>query len=218
EDSEEIKEVLSKIGFQNIESLKIAIGRGEFVIETLERKLFPEKPQKPKKESIFVKFLKRARGDSGIKVHGMDDMLISFARCCQPVPGDRIIGYLTRGRGITIHRTDCKNMLELYKEKERIIEVEWDTESELKFQVQLSIIGEDRKNLLKDITTCIAKQDINIFNASFHVEDMYAKGLLDIEVQNLQHLTKVINSIRKINGVFSVERVEDISPSVEAEA
>jgi len=218
EDSEEIKEVLSKIGFQNIESLKIAIGRGEFVIETLERKLFPEKPQKPKKESIFVKFLKRARGDSGIKVHGMDDMLISFARCCQPVPGDRIIGYLTRGRGITIHRTDCKNMLELYKEKERIIEVEWDTESEQKFQVQLSIIGEDRKNLLKDITTCIAKQDINIFNASFHVEDMYAKGLLDIEVQNLQHLTKVINSIRKINGVFSVERVEDISPSVEAEA
>ncbi len=217
EDSEEIKEVLSKIGFQNIESLKIAIGRGEFVIENLERKLFPEKPQKPKKESIFVKFLKRARGDSGIKVHGMDDMLISFARCCQPVPGDRIIGYLTRGRGITIHRTDCKNMLELYKEKERIIEVEWDTESEQKFQVQLSIIGEDRKNLLKDITTCIAKQDINIFNASFHVEDMYAKGLLDIEVQNLQHLTKVINSIRKINGVFSVERVEDISPSVEAE-
>ncbi len=218
EDSAALKEVLGKIGFQNLESLKIAIGRGEFVMENLERKLFPEQPPKPKKESIFVKFLKRARGDSGIKVHGMDNMLITFARCCQPVPGDRIIGYLTRGRGITIHRTDCKNMLELYKEKERIIDVEWDTESEQKFQVQLSIIGEDRKNLLKDITTCIAKQDINIFNATFHVEDMYAKGLLDIEVQNLQHLTKIINSIRKINGVFSVERVEDITPSIEAES
>ncbi len=215
EDSEKIKEILPKIGFQNIESLKIAIGRGEFVIENLERKLFPEQPPRPKKESFFVKFLKRARGDSGIKVHGMDNMLINFARCCQPVPGDRIIGYLTRGRGITIHRTDCKNMLELYKEKERIIEVEWANENEQKFQVQLSIIGEDRKNLLKDITTCIAKQDINIFNASFHVEDMYAKGLLDIEVQNLQHLTKIINEIRKISGVFSVERVEDISPSIE---
>ncbi len=211
EDSPEIKEVLPKIGFQNVESLKIAIGRGEFVIENLARKLFPEEQPVKKKENFFVKFLKRARSDSGIRVHGMDNMLINFARCCQPVPGDRIIGYLTRGRGITIHRTDCKNMIELYKEKERIIEVQWDTKDEYKFQVQLSILGEDRKNLLKDITTVIAKQDVNIINASFHVEDMYAKGLVDIEVQNLQHLTKIMNSIRKISGVFAVERVEDIS-------
>ncbi len=216
EDSDEVKEVLPKIGFQNLESLKIAIGRGEFVIENLGRKLFPDKlaPLK-KKDNFFVKFLKRARSDSGIKVHGMDNMLITFARCCQPVPGDRIIGYLTRGRGITIHRTDCKNMIELYKEKERIIEVEWDAEKEQKFQVQLTILGEDRKNLLKDITTCIAKQDINIINANFHVEDMYAQGVIDIEVQDLHHLTKIINSIRKLSGVFSVERVEDIS-SVQA--
>ncbi|MHB2227719.1 RelA/SpoT family protein [Calditrichota bacterium LG24] len=217
EDSEVVKQALPKIGFQNLENLKVAIGRGEFMIENLERKLFPEQPPPPKKESFFVKFLKRARGDSGIKVHGMDDMLINFARCCQPVPGDRIIGYLTRGRGITIHRTDCKNMVELYKEKERIIDVEWDTEGDQKFQVQLSIVGEDRKNLLKDITTVIAKLDINIFNASFHVEEMYARGVLDIEVKNLQHLTKIINAIRKINGVFSVERVEDISSSIETE-
>ncbi len=212
EDSPKIKEVLPKIGFQNLESLKIAIGRGEFVIENLERKLFPEtQVSDKKKDNFFVKFLKRVRSESGIKVDGMDNMLITFARCCQPVPGDRIIGYLTRGRGITIHRTDCKNMIELYKEKERIIEVEWATEKEQRFQVQLTILGEDRKNLLKDITLCIAKQDISIMNVNFHVEDMYAKGLIDIEIQDLHHLTKIINSIRKVSGVFSVERVEGTS-------
>ncbi len=217
EDSPQMKEVLPKIGFQNIESLKIAIGRGEFVIENLERKLFPEIQSAAKaKENFFVKFLKRARSDSGIKVHGMDNMLITFARCCQPVPGDRIIGYLTRGRGITIHRTDCKNMIELYKEKERIIEVEWDTKKEQRFQVQLSILGEDRKNLLKDITLCIAKKDINIINVIFHVDDMYAKGVIDIEVQDLHQLTKIIHSIGNVNGVLSVERVEDIGSAQQA--
>ena len=219
EDSPKLKEVLPKVGFQNIESLKIALGRGEFVIENLARKLFPEKQPTPKeKENFFVKFLKRARSDSGIKVHGMDNMLITFARCCQPVPGDRIIGYLTRGRGITIHRTDCKNMIELYKEKERIIEVEWDTKKEQRFQVQLSILGEDRKNLLKDITLCIAKKDINIINVNFHVDDMYAKGLIDIEVQDLHQLTKIIHSIGNVNGVLSVERVEDIGSAQAAQA
>lgn len=211
-DSPQFIEIIPKLGFQNLESLKVSIGRGEVVIETLAKKMFPEDYSKTaRKDNFFVKFLKRARSESGIRVQGVDNMLIHFAKCCQPVPGDRIIGFLTKGKGVTIHRTDCKNMLKLYEEKERIVEVEWDIEKEQKFQVQLSILGEDRKNLLKDITLCVAKQDINIINANFHVEDSYAKGSLDIEVNDLQHLTKIINSIRKISGVFSVERVE--SPS-----
>lgn len=211
-ESQQFTEIIPKLGFQNLESLKIAIGRGEFMIENIVRKLFPEEYVKEEtKESFFVKFLKRARADSGIRVQGIDNLLIHFARCCQPVPGDRIIGYLTRGKGVTVHRTDCNNMLKLYEEKERVVDVAWDIENEQKFQVHLSILGEDRRNLLKDITLVISKQDINIINANFHVEDMYAKGYLDIEVKDLQHLTKIINSIRKISGVFSVERVEDIS-------
>jgi GTP pyrophosphokinase len=160
-------------------------------------------------DNFFGKFLKRARSDSGIRVQGVDNMLIHFAKCCQPVPGDRIIGYLTRGKGVTIHRTDCNNMIKLYEDKERVIEVAWDIEKEQKFEVHLSILGEDRKNLLKDITLCVAKQDINIINASFRAEDTYAKGNLDIQVNNLQHLTRIINSIRKVSGVLSVERVEN---------
>ncbi|MEJ2053699.1 MAG: hypothetical protein P8X42_07240, partial [Calditrichaceae bacterium] len=108
-----------------------------------------------------------------------------------------------------IHRTDCNNMVKLYEDKERVIDVSWDIEKEQKFEVHLSILGEDRKNLLKDITLSVAKQDINIINVSFRVEDTYAKGDLDIQVNDLQHLTRIINSIRKVGGVLSVERVEN---------
>lgn len=210
--SPQVTEVLPKIGFQNIESLMIAIGRGEFVIENLFKKMFPEVDANIiKKENLFVRFLKRARSDSGIRVQGMDNIMIHFAKCCQPVPGDRIIGYLTRGKGVTIHRTDCKNMIKLYEDKERIIEVEWDIDHQQKFQVHLSILGEDRRNLLKDITLSISKREINILNVYFSVEDMYAKGYIDIEVSDLQHLTKVMNDIRKVPGVFTVERVEDLN-------
>jgi len=211
EKDENFTEIVPKLGFHNLESLKVAIGRGEFMVENIAKKLFPDEPQPEEKDSFFVKFLKRARREGGIRVQGMDSMLINFAKCCQPVPGDRIIGYLTRGKGVTIHRTDCKNMLKLYEDKERVLEVAWDAEEEQKFQVHLSILGEDRKNLLKDITLNISKQDINIHTVSFRTDDMYARGNLNIEVNNLQHLTKIINNIRKIPGVFSVERVENIT-------
>ncbi len=217
-ESPEVQEVLPKIGFQNLESLKIAIGRGEFVVDTLIKKIFPDEQEKNiPKDNFFVKFLKRARSDTGIRVQGMDNMLIHFAQCCQPVPGDRIIGYITRGKGVTIHRTDCKNMIKLYEDKERIVDVEWDIDHNQKFQVHLSILGEDRRNLLKDITLMISKQEINIINVYFHVEDMYAHGSVDIEVKDLQHLTKIINDIRKVPGVFAVERVEDTDKLAKSE-
>ncbi len=209
-DSPVIKDGISQFGFQDIDSMSIAIGRGDFTVDQIGKKLFPEDADlEPQKENFFVKFLKRARSDTGIRVQGIDNMLIHFAKCCQPVPGDRIIGYLTKGKGVTIHRTDCKNMLKLYEEKERIVDVEWDIDNQQKFQVHLSILGEDRKNLLQDITQCISKQEINIISVYFGVEDMYAKGQLNIEIKDLQHLTKIINNIRKVSGVFTVERVED---------
>jgi len=210
-ESKKVVELFPEIGFQNLDSLKVAIGRGEYVVEQLLKLLFPEEKTLPKGNNFFVSFLKRARSTGGIKVHGIDNMLIHFAKCCQPVPGDRIVGYLTRGKGVTIHRTDCRNMIKLYEDKERIIDVEWDIDHQQRFQVHLSISGEDRKNLLKDIALTISKQEINIINVHFTVEDMYAKGFIDIEVKDLQHLTKVIKSIRKVQGVFSVERIEDTS-------
>ena len=211
-EDEAILKLLPDFGFQNIESLKVAIGRGEFVVEQITKKLFPEEIKEPPKDkNFFANFLKKARSGSGIKVHGIENMLLHFAKCCQPVPGDRIVGYLTKGKGLTIHRTDCKNMLKLYEEKERIVDVDWDVDQQDRYQVHLSVLGEDRQNLLKDITLNISKQDINIINVHFWVEDMYARGSIDIAVKNLQHLTKIIKSIGKVAGVIKVERVQDVS-------
>ena len=212
QDSEEVQNLLPEIGFKTLDSLKTAIGRGEYVVEQIAKKLFPEEKKKTgRQKSFFSSFLKKARSGAGIKVQGIDNMLLHFAKCCQPVPGDRVIGYLTRGKGITIHRTDCRNMIKLYDERERVIEVEWDIDHQHKYQVHLSILGEDRKDLLKDITFTISKQEINILMVQFSIEDTYAKGTIDIEVQDLEHLTKVIKSIRKVPGVFSVERIENIT-------
>ena len=213
-DSPQFQEVVPKLGFTSVESLEAAIGRGELVVEQIAKKLFPDQEELPKaKDSFFVKFLKRARSKGGVRVQGMNNILIHFAKCCQPVPGDRIIGYLSRGKGVTIHRTDCKNMLKLYDEPERIIEVEWDIEEEQKFQVHLSVLGEDRKSLLRDITLGISKEDINIITVHFQKEDIYARGNLNIEIKDLQHLTKLINQLRKIPGILSVERVESVTES-----
>ncbi len=212
EKSPEFREVIPKLGFSNQESLVVAIGRGEVVTETILKKMFPNQkhtPQPPKESSFFKRYLKRSRDNSGIRVQGLDNMLINFARCCHPVPGDNIIGYLSRGKGVTIHRSDCKNLVYLLEEKQRIIDVEWDTEKNQEFLVDLRVIGEDRKDVLRDITNCVSKQDINIVSVTFSAEDLYARGNLNVEVKDLHHLTKVINNINKLPGVFSVERVNE---------
>ncbi|RMH62033.1 MAG: bifunctional (p)ppGpp synthetase/guanosine-3',5'-bis(diphosphate) 3'-pyrophosphohydrolase [Calditrichaeota bacterium] len=210
EKSPEFQDVIPKMGFSNLESLIVAIGRGEVVTDAILKKLYPNKPAAPpKEESFFKKYLKRSRDSSGIRVQGLDNMLINFARCCHPVPGDSIIGYLSRGKGVTIHRSDCKNLIYLLEEKQRIIDVEWDTEKNQEFLVHLRVIGEDRKDLLRDITNCVSKQDINIVSVTFSAEDLYARGNLNVEVKDLHHLTKVINNINKLPGVFSVERVNE---------
>ncbi len=211
EKSPEFLNNIPKLGFSNLESLIIAIGRGEIVVDTIRKKLFPSNTEdaEPKKQNFFTKYLKKSRNQSGIKVQGMDNMLINFAQCCHPVPGDPIIGYLSRGKGVTIHLHNCKNLVHLLEEKQRIIEVSWDIEKDQAFLVQLSIIGEDRADFLKDVTVCVSKLDTNIVMANFSSEDLYAKGQLNLQVKNLNHLNKIVNSILKLPGIFSVERLTE---------
>lgn len=210
EKKQEFLNVLPKFGFQTVESLKIALGKGDLTLEDIRKKLYPESGEETvEEENFIVRFLKRARTGNAIRVQGIDNMLINFANCCQPVPGDRIIGYLTRGKGVTIHRTDCKNMMNLYREKERIIDVEWATSKDQEFHVHLSVLGEDRKDLLRDITLCVSRLNINIVAVNFISEEMYARGYLDILIKDLSQLTKIINNIGRIAGVLSVERVDN---------
>jgi guanosine-3',5'-bis(diphosphate) 3'-pyrophosphohydrolase len=202
---------LPKLGFQNLEGLLSALGSGEFSVDTITKKLFPEKVPPEKKESFFSKYTRRVRGESSIKVQGMNDVLINFGKCCQPVPGDKIIGFLTKGRGITVHRIDCKNMLSLKDDHERKIKVAWDIDNEQSFHIHLAILGEDRRELLSDVSQTISKCDSNILVVNFKVEDSLAKGNMVVQVRDLHHLTKIIHSIRKVPGIITVERVEGSS-------
>jgi len=210
EKKKDFLDILPQFGYQTIDSLKIALGKGDLTLEDIRKKLYPDTNEETTEEDNFiVKFLKRARTGNAIRVQGIDDMLINFANCCQPVPGDRIIGYLTRGKGVTVHRTDCKNMIKLYEDKDRVIDVEWAIGKDQEFHVHLSVLGEDRKDLLRDITLCVSRLNINIVAVNFLSEEMYARGHLDILIKDLSQLTKMMNNIRKITGVLSVERIDN---------
>ena len=140
-------------------------------------------------------------------MQGLDNLLINFARCCQPVPGDKILGFITRGRGVVVHRADCRNIVKLMESPERHIDVEWDVDKDKHFMVRLYMLGEDRKNFLRDISESIAQTDTNIVSINMKAEDSIVHSNIIVEVRNLQHLTRVINKISKVKGVITVERL-----------
>jgi GTP pyrophosphokinase len=160
---------------------------------------------------LLQRILKKNRKHSAIRVQGMDNIMVHIGKCCQPVPGDDILGYITRGKGVTIHRKNCPNMLNLVDKKDRTINVDWTVEVDEEFRVQLSILGEDRRYLIRDITQVLANININILNLDIRAKDRLAIGKIIVEVKNLPHLTRVIKAINSVKGIISVERVEAAS-------
>jgi guanosine-3',5'-bis(diphosphate) 3'-pyrophosphohydrolase len=207
--SQRFSDVLPKLGFHNLDSLLLELGKGEFITDNITRKLFPDTEPEEKKESFFVKYIKRARSESVIKIQGMNNIMINFGKCCQPVPGDKIIGFITRGRGITVHRIDCNNVMHMINsETDKKIEVSWDRDKEQNYQVHLQILSEDRRDLLRDVSGAISKADTNIVAVEFKLDDTVVRGNLVVEVQDLHHLTRIMTSVRKIPGIISVERID----------
>ena len=208
---ESLLDVAQGLGFPDLDQLFATLGRGEISVQTLMQKVLPEEIISEKEDSFLKKFVSRARKSSdGIRVQGLDHLLISFAKCCQPVPGDRILGFITRGRGIIIHCADCSNLLSLMEDPERQVDVEWDVEKDRRFLVRLNLIGEDRTNFLHDISEAIAGSDTNIVNIQMKSEDSLVYGNLIVEVRNLQHLTRVTNKIDSVKGVIQIERIDGL--------
>ncbi|HOF02858.1 MAG TPA: DUF5913 domain-containing protein, partial [Atribacterota bacterium] len=143
------------------------------------------------------------------KIDGVEDLLIQFAKCCHPVPGDDIIGYITRGRGVTIHRVECPNLISYKHEAERFIKAEWyDTENSY-FPVNIKIISLDRKNLLSDISMVLSnfKAEIKYINGITDKNNMVIIHLT-IEVNSLDHLKEIMIRLRNLNGIKEVRRTE----------
>jgi GTP pyrophosphokinase len=198
------------------EQLVAAIARGDVAIGQVMRALFPdlgpEEAPTPKPGALG-RMMERLRLGRGIKIQGVDGLMVRYAQCCQPVPGDPVVGYVTQGRGISIHRGDCANLLTLSAEPERRVEIDWhEMEHELS-PVRLAVTGEDRRGLYADICEAVSETGTNIRSADLQSRDGAVFGSLLVEVENLTHLNKVLRTVRKVRGVTEVARREAGTPT-----
>jgi len=202
----ELSDLAAMNGYTNSEQMFSAIGSGSASLQTIVNKIIPPPPERAE-PSIVKRFIDQARGASkGIRVAGMGNLMYRFASCCQPVPGESIIGFVTRGRGLSIHRADCQNAAAIFEEPERRVDVEWDVEKGQSFLVRLYALVEDRKNLLKDITEAIAEADVNVRGAEITVGQSPAIGHFVVEIQNHAQLSRAIDKMKKVHGILSVDR------------
>jgi len=212
---EELERAASKLNYSNFEQVFVALGRGDVGPSAILRELFPEEdPAVARPPSAFERLMDRVRGTGrGVRIQGLDNTLVRYSQCCQPVPGDTVIGYITRGRGISIHRTDCPNVLNLSEHPERRVEIEWEAESSDRFYVRVVVEGTDRRGLLSDIANAISATGTNISSAEIHAVEGGMAGSFVVEVHDLNHLKKVMKQIRRVNGVLSAERREHFAGS-----
>jgi GTP pyrophosphokinase len=204
----------------NWEQVLTALGRGDIGPAAILSQLFPgEEAIAAKPPTAFERLVDRVRGTGrGVKIQGLDNMMVRYSQCCQPVPGDNVIGYITRGRGISIHRVDCPNVLNLSSHPERRVEIDWASEEDSRFLVRLVVEGNDRRGLLSDVASAITSTGTNIQAAEMKAVEGGMSGAFVVEVQDLAHLKKVIKSIRRVNGLHSVERREHVSAQLEIDA
>ena len=149
------------------------------------------------------------RTHSSILVGGNEDLMVRFAKCCNPIPGDSIIGFVTRGRGISVHRTDCTNVALFADDKERTIEVSWEDSEQKKYIVSLEIVGSDRTGLLQEISRVFAEFKVNIIKGSIKTQGQQAKSSFNIEIAHRNQLKPIFRAIQKIKGIENVSRVKE---------
>jgi len=205
---EDLVEVAQSYGLSDVNQLYATIGWGDIPVQGIIQKLAPEKFEQLKGETLLRRFIRRATSpEKGVRVQGIENMLINFGKCCQPVPGDRIIGFITKGRGVVVHRTDCKNIFNLMKDPDRSIDVEWDVDKDKRFLVRLYMVANNRLNFLRDVTDAISATNANIVNVVLKTEELLVHNNMLVEVRNLKHLTNIIHRIGKIKGMINVERL-----------
>src|SRR5205085_1397736 len=154
---------------------------------------------------LFKRVAQRTRTGGGVRIGGIDDVLVRYGKCCSPVPGDAIVGFITRGRGVTVHTKGCKKAMEA--DLERRVDVSWDVQGDFKRVVNLRIKSDDRKGLLAKMSETFADVGVNIVQANARTGEKGAISLFEVEISNVQQLNDVLRAIGQIPGVHSVERV-----------
>ena len=202
-------------GAQKVDELLAHIGYGKLSARTVLQKAVPpgllkEKPPDSAVVSAVKRVLRSGRAPNKIKVRGTDDVLVFRAKCCNPIRGERIVGYITRGKGVSVHSASCPNVLNLMFDPDRRIDVEWDSAGtdQAPYSVRLTMQVEDRKGMLAEISAKVSDINTNITNMEARTggDDQQARIDMTVEIRDVKHLEKVIKSIKAVEGVLGVER------------
>jgi len=203
--------VASEFSAQKVDDLLASIGYGKVTARAVLTKIVGQEALRERDAEPVQPAPRRAPGpadDSKIKVRGIDDVMVFRAKCCNPIRGEKIVGYITRGKGVSVHAVTCPNVVNLLFDPERRIDVEWDTGTDaLPYTVRLKISVEDRRGILADVTACVADVNTNIREVEANAEEDHRGSIrMTVEISDLKHLERVMSSIRNVGGVLAVER------------
>lgn len=209
--SDALLEVAKQEGYATIDELAAAVGFGHVATAQVVGRLVAPTSAGPsiQPEPVGVPKVVGKRGEEpGVQVKGSRDLLMQLSRCCNPVPGDRILGYITRGRGLTIHSVDCPNLGALDYDRERLVEVEWDTAMLSQHAVKIAVVAEDKTGVLANVSSAIAECNANISRAEIITrEDRKAELDFVVEIADTSHLNRVLKAIERVDGVITARRL-----------
>ncbi len=217
----ELQKGAAALGLSGIDHVYASIGQGDITVTQLLKAIHPELDEtqeaalKPSALERLIDRMRRPGTSRGLRIQGADGLMVRYAQCCQPVPGDRVVGYVTRGRGVSIHRHDCPNLLHLVHEPERRLEIDWQESAGERFVIRLSIEGNDRRGLYADLAAAVSGTGTDIRSLELKTTDGRVSGSALVEVENLAHLEKIIRAARRVKGVSEVARRERLTADAE---
>jgi len=205
--ADDLPRIAQELSHNTIDDLLAAIGYGKVSAHLVANKLAPGKPhEEPVLKKLFRKPDKPVGG--GMKISGVDNMLIHLSKCCNPVPGDKVMGFITRGRGVSVHTADCPNVAELSFDKERLVDVSWGDFQPSAHMVRISVRTQEKPGMLGSVSSTISAAEANITHAEAMVTDKHGELNFTLDVKDVDHLNKVIKNIEGLKGVLEVKRVK----------
>ena len=202
-----LEDLAKRLSYDSVDDLCVAFAKEEFSIKALEQAVQPQQEERPPEPEVTLARSQQNASRSNVLVVGVDSLMTQLARCCHPAPPDEIVGFVTRGRGVTIHRMDCPNVKNLAaNEQERIIEVSWGNQADAVYPVDIYIVARDRQGLLKDISEVLMREKLNITGINTVNVKGDAHMRFSIEIRSSGDLQRALSQLREIKGVMSARR------------
>jgi len=206
--SDMMKKIFDDHSVGTVDDLLAQIGYGKVSVKSIINNFITE-PEKDKDESILEKLKKKfsKSAPAGVSITGVEDVMVKFSKCCNPLPGDEVIGYITRGRGLSVHTANCPMIKDI--DQERLVEVSWNIKGKETYPVHVRVICKDKKGLLAEVSNVISSMDVNIGYATIDANNPDQTAICDfqLEVHDVRHLNEVVSALKKLKSVITVERV-----------